>query len=161
MKTFLSSIDISALVHELRPKIIGSWVNNIYSIGKNRVILRFRKASENPFELVIELGKRFHVTKYQRKKPSSPNNKIQMLRKHIRDLPVKDFYQHKIDRIIVFEIAYKNGFFKLVIELFDDGNLILVSPENKIHMAYNYRRIRIVMFIQEECLTFLLLQTRT
>ena len=142
MKTFLSSIDISALVHELRPKIIGSWVNNIYSIGKNRVILRFRKASENPFELVIELGKRFHVTKYQRKKPSSPNNKIQMLRKHIRDLPVKDFYQHKIDRIIVFKIAYKNGFYKLVIELFDEGNIILVSPGNKIHMAYNYRKMK-------------------
>ena len=96
MKTFLSSIATSTFDQYIWSILASSWVNNIYSIGKNRVILRFRKASENPYELVIELGKRFHVTKYQRKKPSSPNNKIQMLRKHIRDLPVKDFYQHKI-----------------------------------------------------------------
>ncbi|MHA1463744.1 MAG: NFACT family protein, partial [Candidatus Heimdallarchaeaceae archaeon] len=107
MKTSLSSIDISALVYELQPKLIGSWVNNIYSISKNRVILRFRKSTESPMELVIELGKRFHLTKYVRKKPVSPNNKIMTLRKHVRNLPVNKFYQRKLDRVIVFEIAYK------------------------------------------------------
>ncbi len=142
MKTSLSSIDISALVYELQPKLIGSWVNNIYSISKNRVILRFRKSTESPMELVIELGKRFHLTKYVRKKPVSPNNKIMTLRKHIRDLPVNKFYQRKLDRVIVFEIAYKDGFYKLVIELFGDGNFILVGPNNKIILAYNYRRMK-------------------
>ncbi len=142
MKTSLSSIDISALVSELQPKLIGSWVNNIYSISKNRVILRFRKSTESPMELVIELGKRFHLTKYVRKKPTSPNNKIMTLRKHIRDLPVNKFYQRKLDRVIVFEIAYKDSFYKLVIELFGDGNFILVGTNNKIILAYNYRRMK-------------------
>ncbi|MCK4896333.1 MAG: NFACT family protein, partial [Candidatus Heimdallarchaeota archaeon] len=142
MKTSLSSIDISALVYELQPKLIGSWVNNIYSISKNRVILRFRKSTESPMELVIELGKRFHLTKYVRKKPTSPNNKIMTLRKHIRDLPVNKFYQRKLDRVIVFEIAYKDGFYKLVVELFGDGNFILVGPNNKIILAYHYRRMK-------------------
>ncbi|MHA1201530.1 MAG: ribosome rescue protein RqcH [Candidatus Heimdallarchaeaceae archaeon] len=142
MKTTLSSIDISALVHELQPKLIGSWVNNIYSISKNRVILRFRKSTESPMELVVELGKRFHLTKYVRKKPVSPNNKIMTLRKHVRNLPVNKFYQRKLDRVIVFEIAYKDGFYKLVIELFGDGNFILVGPNNKIILAYHYRRMK-------------------
>ncbi|MHA1417355.1 MAG: ribosome rescue protein RqcH [Candidatus Heimdallarchaeaceae archaeon] len=142
MKTSLSSIDISALVYELQPKLIGSWVNNIYSISKNRVILRFRKSTESPMELVIELGKRFHLTKYVRKKPASPNNKIMTLRKHIRDLPVNKFYQRKLDRVIVFEIAYKDGFYKLVLELFGDGNFVLVGPNNKIILAYHYRRMK-------------------
>ncbi|MFW9852573.1 MAG: NFACT family protein, partial [Candidatus Thorarchaeota archaeon] len=142
MKTSLSSLDIAALVAELRPMIVNSWINNIYSIGKNRVILRFRKTTESPFELVFELGKRFHVTKYFRKKPTTPNNKILSLRKHIRDLPVKDFYQRDLDRVIVFEISYKDGFYKLILELFGEGNIILVGPNNKIILAYIYRRMR-------------------
>ncbi|MBY9001568.1 MAG: NFACT family protein [Candidatus Heimdallarchaeota archaeon] len=142
MKTSLSSIDIAALVHELQPKLIGSWVNNIYSISENRVILRFRKSTESPMELVIELGKRFHFTKYVRKKPTSPNNKIMTLRKHIRNLPVNNFYQWKLDRVIVFEIAFKDGFYKLIVELFGDGNFILVGPNKKIISAYKYRRMK-------------------
>ncbi len=81
MKTSLSSLDIAALVAEIRPKTVDSWINNIYSIGDNLVILRFRKSSEAPFEIVFDLGKRFHATKYSRKKPTSPNNKILSLRK--------------------------------------------------------------------------------
>ena len=142
MKTSLSSLDIAALVAEIRPKIVNSWINNIYSVGENRVILRFRKSTESPFELIFELGKRFHITKYNRKKPPSPNNKILSLRKHIRDLPVKDFYQVKLDRVVVFEIAYKDGFYKLVLELFGEGNLVLVGPNDKIILAYKYRRMR-------------------
>ena len=142
MKTSLSSIDISALMQELRPRLIGSWVNNIYSLGRNRVILRFRKSTESPIELIIEMGKRFHITKYVRKKPASPNNKIMTLRKHIRDLPVDNFYQRKLDRVIVFEISYKDGHYKLVVELFGDGNLILVGPNDKIIAAYSYRKMR-------------------
>ena len=142
MKTSLSSLDIAALVAEIRPKIVNSWINNIYSVGENRVILRFRKSTESPFELIYELGKRFHITKYNRKKPPSPNNKILSLRKHVRDLPVKDFYQVKLDRVIVFEIAYKDGFYKLVLELFGEGNIVLVGPNDKIILAYKYRRMR-------------------
>lgn len=142
MKSALSGLDIYALVNELKPKIVGSWINNTYSIGKKIVILRFRKSTENPFELVIEIGKRFHITKYVRAKPQSPNNKIMMVRKHIKNLPVTDFYQRDLDRVIVFEIAYKDGHYKLVVELFGEGNIILVSPENKILMAYNYRKMR-------------------
>ncbi|MHA1590870.1 MAG: ribosome rescue protein RqcH, partial [Candidatus Heimdallarchaeaceae archaeon] len=63
-------------------------------------------------------------------------------RKHIRDLPVNKFYQRKLDRVIVFEIAYKDSFYKLVIELFGDGNFILVGPNNKIILAYHYRRMK-------------------
>jgi predicted ribosome quality control (RQC) complex YloA/Tae2 family protein len=142
MKTSLSSLDIAALVAEIRPKTEDSWVNNIYSIGDNLVILRFRKSAEVPFEIIFDLGKRFHTTKYMRKKPSTPNNKILSLRKHIRDLPVKRFYQQKMDRVVVFEIAYKDGFYKLVFELFGEGNMILVGPNNKIILAYRYRKMR-------------------
>ncbi|MHA1396543.1 MAG: ribosome rescue protein RqcH, partial [Candidatus Heimdallarchaeaceae archaeon] len=142
MKTSLSSLDITALVAEISPNIVGSWVNNIYSIGKNLVILRFRKTTETTSEFIFELGKRFHLTKYVRKKPSTPNNKVMSLRKHIRDLPVKNFYQKGLDRVVVFEIAYKDSFYKLVLELFGEGNLILVGPNNKIILAYNYRRMK-------------------
>ena len=142
MKTNLSSIDLAALVAEIRPKIVDSWVNNIYSIGKNLLILRFRKSTESPFELLIEPGKRIHITNYERKKPATPNNKVLSMRKHIRDLPVKNFYQRKIDRVVVLEIAYKDSYYKLVIELFSDGNIILIGPNDKIILAYKYRRMR-------------------
>ncbi|MHA1303763.1 MAG: ribosome rescue protein RqcH [Candidatus Heimdallarchaeaceae archaeon] len=142
MKTSLTSLDINCLVEELRPEIIGSWLNNIYSIGEKLLILKFRKSSKNNFELVIEPGKRFHITKYVRDKPTTPTNKVSMIRKHIRDLPVDNFYQVAMDRIIVFEIAYKNSHYKLIVELFGEGNYILVSPENKILVARRYRRMR-------------------
>ncbi len=142
MKTSLTSLDINCLVEELQHTIVGSWLNNIYSIGDKILILKFRKSSENTFELIIEPGKRFHITKYVRDKPVSPTNKVSTMRKHIRGLPVDKFYQISLDRIIVFEIAFKDAHYKLIIELFGEGNYILVSPENKIIVAQRYRRMR-------------------
>ncbi|UJG40324.1 MAG: NFACT family protein [Candidatus Heimdallarchaeum aukensis] len=142
MKSSLTSLDINCLVEELRPEIIGSWLNNVYNIGEKLLILKFRKSSKINFELIIELGKRFHITKYARSKPPAPNNKVAMMRKHIKGLPVDDFYQIGLDRIIVFEIAYKDSHYKLVIELFGEGNYILVDPANRILVAQTYRKMR-------------------
>ncbi len=142
MKSTLSSLDIAAIVEELKPKIVGSWLNNIYSLGNQLFILRFRKAGEDSIEILIELGRRFHSTKYVRNKPDAPSNKVSTMRQHIRDLPVEAFYQRGMDRVIVFEIAYKGGRYKLVFEIFGQGNFVLVSPENKIITAKFYRSMR-------------------
>ena len=140
MKTSFTTLDISCIVNEIRPLLVNAWINNIYEIN-DLLLLRFRKEGTTR-ELLIEPGKRVHITKYLRKKPRMPSNKIQAMRKHLKDKKILDIYQHELDRIIVLEIGLDMPFYKLVIELFGKGNYLVVDANNRVILARTYKRMR-------------------
>ncbi|MFV2015443.1 MAG: NFACT RNA binding domain-containing protein, partial [Candidatus Heimdallarchaeota archaeon] len=63
------------------------------------------------------------------------------LRSHLRDKRINSIEQRDLDRIVMINIGPDDGY-ELVIELFGNGNLILVSPERKILSALTYRKMR-------------------
>jgi len=64
------------------------------------------------------------------------------LRKNLGNGKITDMQQHEFERTITIKIKKKEGEFQLIIELFGEGNITLVSPENKILHALVYKRMR-------------------
>ncbi len=64
------------------------------------------------------------------------------VRKRIEDSRVLDVYQHGSDRILLLEFGVKDSKFRLLIEMFGKGNLLLLNDAGKIEICYknvNYK----------------------
>jgi len=135
----MTSFDITALTPELNQTIKAARIDNIYQINPTTLLLKLRKPSA---QLIIEAGKRLHLTSYTLEKPEKPPAFCMALRKYLTNAEVKEVQQHEFERIIVIKLSAREGDFQLISELFGKGNIILVSPENKILHALAYRRMR-------------------
>ncbi|MCD6445487.1 NFACT family protein [Candidatus Bathyarchaeota archaeon] len=142
MKKELTSVDVAAITCELKKKIIDAYINNVYQINRKTILLKLRKKDAPALQLVIEAGKRMHITSYSIEKPKKPPAFCMALRKYVKNGRLVSVEQHEFERIVTFKIAKKKGEMKLVIELFGDGNIILVDEQNRILQALTYKRMR-------------------
>jgi predicted ribosome quality control (RQC) complex YloA/Tae2 family protein len=142
VKEQMTSFDIAALTSELNQAIKGARIDNIYQINPITLLLKLRKPSQPPLHILIEAGKRIHLTSYTLEKPQKPPAFCMALRKYLRNGEIRGIHQHEFERIIIIEVSRKEGNFQLISELFGEGNIILVGPENKILQALVYRRMR-------------------
>lgn len=138
-KKVMSSFDISAIVAELRGFLIGKYVDNIYQLNDETFLLKFRP--EN-ISLIVEVGRRIHLTNYSITVPETPSQFCMVLRKHLRDGKMTDLTQYHFERIVVMQIESSEGKFQLVAEIFSRGNLILVGDHQKIILALRYAKMR-------------------
>ncbi|UCF59140.1 MAG: NFACT family protein, partial [Candidatus Bathyarchaeota archaeon] len=142
MKEEMTSFDIAALTPELDRTIKGARIDNIYQINPTTLLLKLRQPSQPSLHLLIESGKRIHLTSYALEKPKRPTAFCMALRKHLRNGRVTGFRQHEFERVITVQVSTGKGDFQLIIELFGGGNIILVDSRNKILHALTYRRMR-------------------
>lgn len=142
LKKEITSFDIAAVVHELNKTILDARINNIYQTDRKTLRIKLHKPDEPAFRLVVEAGRRLHLTSYVVEKPKVPPAFCMALRKHLRNGRLTSIEQHEFERIVTFAIKTKAGEMKLVSELFGEGNIILVDWENKILQALSYRRMR-------------------
>jgi predicted ribosome quality control (RQC) complex YloA/Tae2 family protein len=142
MKTELTSFDVAALVYELRKSIKDVRIAKIYQINHATLLFKLHRQEKQPLHLLIEAGKRFHLTSYVFQKPTTPPAFCMALRKNLGNGKVIDIQQHEFERTVLLKIKTKKGEFRLVTELFGEGNIILVSPENKILHALVYKKMR-------------------
>lgn len=90
------------------------------------------------FNLIIKLGKYLFIESKRRSPELSglrlesisskkvPGSFAMLLRKHLRNAKILKIYQHEFDRIIILEVG-KQNIYQIIIEMFGDGNLILVK----------------------------------
>ena len=138
----MTSFDIAALTPELDRTIKGARIDNIYQINPTTLLLKLRQPSQPSLHLLIESGKRIHLTSYALEKPKRPTAFCMALRKHLRNGRVTGFRQHEFERVTMIQVSTGKGNFQLVPELFGGGNIILVDSQNKILHALTYRRMR-------------------
>jgi predicted ribosome quality control (RQC) complex YloA/Tae2 family protein len=138
----MTSFDIAALTPELNRLIKDTLIDKIYQINPLTLLLKLRRPNQPKLYLLIEAGKRLHLTSYALKKPQKPPTFCMALRKHLRNGKIKGIHQHEFERIAIIEVSKKEGNFRVISELFGEGNIILVDPENKILQALTYRRMR-------------------
>lgn len=136
------SFDVAAVVRELKDTIVNSRVSNIYQLDGKTVIFKLRGRGENVFRLVLEAGKRLNLTSYTLEKPTVPPAFCMALRKYLRNSWLTNVEQYMFERIVIFTFTNKASVFRLVLELFGEGNIILINSENKIVQALHYKRMR-------------------
>jgi predicted ribosome quality control (RQC) complex YloA/Tae2 family protein len=141
-KKEFTSFDVAATVRELREAILGSYINNVYQLGQKTLMLKLRKADRPAFQLVLEAGRRLNLTAYALEKPPRPTAFCMALRSCLRNASLTSLEQYEFERVVVFSLGTKKGVLRLVLELFGEGNVILVSQDNKILHAFTYRRMR-------------------
>jgi predicted ribosome quality control (RQC) complex YloA/Tae2 family protein len=149
LKKVMTSFDVAAVKNELNG-LKDAHVANIYQISPCTLLLKLRKPDQPRFHLIIEAGKRFHLTSYKHETPQRPSSFCMALRKHLDNSVIKEIRQHEFERIIIIETSTRQGDFQLVSELFGGGNVILVNPEGKILQAMTYKRMRDRNILRDE-----------
>ncbi|AEH24427.1 ribosome rescue protein RqcH [Pyrococcus yayanosii] len=135
MKEAMTSVDIRYIVKELR-ELVGARVDKVYHEG-NEIRIKFHKAGEGRKDLIIEAGKRIHLTTYIKEIPT-PTSFAMLLRKHLGGAFLSGIEQHDFDRIV--KLSFRD--YTLVVELFGKGNLVLVGPDGLIIAALRYEEFR-------------------
>ncbi|MCW4015055.1 MAG: ribosome rescue protein RqcH [Candidatus Bathyarchaeota archaeon] len=142
LKDVMTSFDVAAVTQEINERIEGAYVSKIYQIGTKTLLFKLRKSGMPRIQLLIEAGKRLHLTVYTHETPQTPSAFCMSLRKYLDNGVVKAVRQHEFERIAILEISTRQGVFQLVSELFGGGNILLVDPECKILQAMSYKRMR-------------------
>ena len=141
-KKEFTSFDVAAVVRDLREAILDSRVSNVYQLDGKTLVFKLHKADKPAFFAVLEAGRRLHLTSYVMEKPVVPPAFCMALRKYLRNSLLTDIEQCEFERVVVFQFKVKTEAVKLVLELFGDGNIILVNGEGKIQQALSYKRMR-------------------
>lgn len=128
----MSSFDIKACVSELQVLIDGK-VEKVYHNPPDEI--RFRIYKKEKFDLIVEAGKRIHLTKFPKEAPKIPTSFAMLLRKHLEGAKVKKIEQYDFDRVVLLEFDNSK---KIVAEFFSKGNIILLDENNKIMMPLKH-----------------------
>ncbi|MDD1667230.1 MAG: NFACT family protein [Methanomicrobiales archaeon] len=137
----MSGVDLTAMVAELAP-LLPLWIGKIYQYGPKTLALRLQGEEHARYALVIESGRRAHLVKALPEAPERPGGFPMLLRKHLEGGRVLDIAQHGLQRIFTITVGKKMGTYRLVAELFDEGNIILCDGEGRIVKPLWHHRFR-------------------
>ena len=99
----MSSADVAAVVAELSagPKsIINSKIGKIYQLANEEIRINLYVFHQGRDNLVIEAGKRIHLSKNFRASPDLPKAFPMLLRKYLTGGRIVSVEQHDFDRIV-------------------------------------------------------------
>ncbi len=153
-KKDFTSFDLHAIVGELKDKITGSRVNNVYQLDAKTLLLKLHKMNEPPMRLVLEAGRRLHLTNYSLEKPQTPPAFCMTLRKYLPGAWIDNVEQYEFERIVIFRFKAKAGYLQLILELFGEGNIILTGERDGILQAMFFKRMRDRNIIRNEVYQF-------
>jgi predicted ribosome quality control (RQC) complex YloA/Tae2 family protein len=153
-KKEFTSFDVAVAVHELKEAIVNSRVNNIYQFNEKTLVLKLHKTDKPPLRLVMEAGRRLHLTAYALKPPRVPPAFCMALRKHLRGAWVDDVEQYEFERVVTIHFKTKTGMLRLILELFGEGNIILTGEKGEILQALIFKRMRDRNIIRKEVFQF-------
>ncbi len=121
----MANLDYTLIAKELE-SLAGRFFDKFYEQKKGVFRLKFGRDN-----VLIELPLRLHKTKYIVPAPEASSFAMK-IRKHLKGKKLRSVFQHKRDRVIVFDFE---GIL-LIAEMFGKGNLVLVS-DGKILAVYS------------------------
>lgn len=137
----LSGIDVRAAVTEWN-RLLPLWVYKVYVISPGVMVIRLHGKEHARHQLLIEPGRRAHLTTQPFAPPKNPPAFAMLLRKYLGGGRVLGIRQHGIQRILILDIGKHDRVFHLVIELFDQGNIVLCDDDYRIIQPFSTHRFR-------------------
>ncbi|MFQ3343506.1 MAG: ribosome rescue protein RqcH [Candidatus Poseidoniales archaeon] len=146
MRDKFSSFDVARIVEELQD-MIGARMRKAYQPHYEQIVLKLNRKGLPSTDLVIVRGKRMYTSQRDRPMPSKPSQFAMVIRKHLNNARLIGVKQYGFDRVI--ELVFERGIgeIKIVIELFRDGNVLLIDTDGIIiqpltHANYSTRIIK-------------------
>ncbi|MHC1611305.1 MAG: ribosome rescue protein RqcH [Candidatus Methanospirareceae archaeon] len=131
MKGRMSSVDIAAIVAELQ-ELVGARLVKAYQSGEEEIRLRLHQREIGSLDLIIEAGRRIHLTKYKRPSPRIPSNFAMYIRKHLGGGRIARIQQLEFDRVVEITVERWDERLRLIAELLPRGNLVLIDENENI-----------------------------
>ena len=146
MKDSMTGFDVRAVSLEL-DAWSGAYVKKAYMPHYEQIVLRINPKESEQFDLVIVRGQRVYTSKRDRPMPMTPPSFAMVLRKHLKNARLTKVEQVGFDRVLMFRFDTKNGQRSLSVELFRNGNVILMDENDIIiqpltHASYSGRTIK-------------------
>ncbi len=132
MKKAMSNVDVAAIVAELKERLVGGHVGKAYQLSSDTIWLSVQSPAVGRLELLLEAGRRIHLTGKERKASKTPPQFPTMLRNRLSGGRITDIQQFDLDRVveIVVERGGENCY--LIVELFPKGSMILLDESRRI-----------------------------
>ena len=124
MKDSESSFDVRASVKDLQA-FIGGFVDKVYHPTLDHLILQVRLPGEGKGYIHFRIGKWLYRSQLGQESGKQPSDFAMMLRKRITNAKISSVHQQGFDRIVVVTLE-RDGVWELILELFAEGNVILV-----------------------------------
>lgn len=132
MKKAMSNVDVAAVVEELQEKLVGGFVGKAYQLAPDRVVISFSSPGQGKFDLLLEAGRRVHLTEKPREAPKMPPQFPTMLRSRLSGGRVAEVRQHGFDRVAEIVIDRGDDSYLLIAEIFPKGNVLLLDDYGRI-----------------------------
>ena len=142
----MTGFDVRAVSLEL-DAWSGAYVKKAYMPHYEQIVLRINPKESEQFDLVIVRGQRVYTSKRDRPMPMTPPSFAMVLRKHLKNARMTKVEQLGFDRVLMFRFDTKHGQRSLSVELFRNGNVILMDENDIIiqpltHASYSGRTIK-------------------
>ncbi|ORE08811.1 hypothetical protein BCV72DRAFT_224377 [Rhizopus microsporus var. microsporus] len=133
MKQRFNALDVRSTVMNLKERLIGIRLQNVYDVNAKTFLFKFAKPDDKELVLV-ESGTRIHTTQFSREKSDMPSPFCAKLRKCLRTRRLTNVRQLGVDRIVDFEFAggEKSLGYHIICEFYASGNIILTDHEYRI-----------------------------
>ncbi|XP_078672293.1 ribosome quality control complex subunit NEMF-like isoform X3 [Branchiostoma floridae x Branchiostoma belcheri] len=128
MKGRFSTVDLRAILTEIKDSVLGMRVANVYDIDNKTYLIKLVKTDEKKM-LLLESGTRLYSTSFDWPKNMMPSGFSMKLRKHLRTRRLISIQQLGSDRIVDMQFGENEAAYHLIVELYDRGNLILTDYE--------------------------------
>ncbi|KAH7358214.1 hypothetical protein B0T11DRAFT_340547 [Plectosphaerella cucumerina] len=129
MKQRFSSLDVKVIAHELQESLVSLRLANVYDLSSKILLLKFAKPDVKK-QMLIDSGFRCHLTDFARTTAAAPSAFVARLRKFLKTRRLTAVSQIGTDRIIEFQ--FSDGQYRLFLEFFASGNVILTDADLKI-----------------------------
>ena len=126
MKQRFSSLDVKVISHELSKSLVSLRIANIYDLSSRIFLFKCAKPGARQ-QLLVDSGFRCHLTAFTRAAATAPSAFVTRLRKYLKSRRITSVTQIGTDRVI--EIAFSDGQYRLFLEFFAAGNLVLTDKD--------------------------------
>ena len=118
------------------------WIDKVYQFDSRTLAIRLNGEEHAKYQFLVEAGRRAHLVKNSPAPPKNPPQFAMFLRKYISGGKVLAIRQHGLERILIFDIGKGKLTYRLIIELFDEGNVILTDESYRIIKPLRHHRFR-------------------
>lgn len=125
MKNEMSAFDIMAVVKEMQP-LVGGYLDKVFHWDRKNVLLRINVPGQGRREVLLVNLNWLYVSAERPETPDMPSPFAVHMRKLLSNARITAIRQQDFDRVVIIELQ-KDSIFQMIVELFGEGNLLLVS----------------------------------
>lgn len=132
MQGEISSLELFYMVKELND-LVGGRIDKVYQ--KDREFLFTMHVRSRGRKMLKIMPNAVYLTEYKEEFPKTPHGFCTFLRKRLGGTAIKSIFQKDFERIIEIEFEGKEDNYRIIIEIFNKGNVILCDEDYKVISA--------------------------